>query len=315
MKQVGVVGTGRMGSDMATLLAAYGFHVTILGISEGECEKGRNNIEENLNELSNNNIIDNSTAQRCMQLIAFTQDYRSLADLDFVFEAVVERIDIKHSVYLQLEAVCSERTIIISITSGITAYKLAESIVHKERLIVAHAWNPPHLIPLVEVVGSEHTAPDTVKRTLELLETLDRKVVVLKRDIPGFIGNRIMHAMYREALYLVEIGVASPAEIDLTVLYSFGQRFASVGLLEYYDSCDLNLQFDVQSYLLAELCDAKGPQKPLVDCCLRGDYGPKTGNGIYDWSKKDLDEFRLRKNKPFFQYVTWRRGDYGGNEQ
>jgi 3-hydroxybutyryl-CoA dehydrogenase len=161
----------------------------------------------------------------------------------------------------------------------------------------------------VEIVTSEHTGAATTRKAIELLEGLGRKIVVLKKDIPGFIGNRLMHAMYREALDLVEKGAATLEDIDTTILYSFGPRFSSVGLLEYYDSCGLDLQYSVQSYLLADLCNAGGPQKPLVECYERGEYGPKTGKGLFDWTKKDMDDFRLRKSKPFFRYVKWSDGE------
>jgi len=307
MRKVGVVGTGRMGSDTATLLLGYGHDVVLLGTGEKSCEKGRASVVQNLDELVSHHVISRPFAEGCLSRLKIVSDDAEMADRDFIFEAVPEKIEVKTEVYRRLERVCKPEAPFISITSGIVADDLAQGLENKGRLIVAHSWNPPHLIPLVEVVRSRFTTEETFEKTMALLLELDRKIVVLKKGIPGFIGNRLMHAMYREALYLVEQGVADPKDIDDTVLYSFGQRFSSVGLLEYYDSCGLDLQYDVQSYLLADLCDAKGPQKPLVECYKRGEFGPKTGKGIYDWSAKDFDDFRKRKHMPFFKYVNWER--------
>jgi 3-hydroxybutyryl-CoA dehydrogenase len=232
-----------------------------------------------------------------------------MADVPFVFEAVSENVAVKQRVFQTLETVCGPETVFLSITSGIMAGKLVQGIAKKDRLLVAHAWNPPHLIPLVEVVATAYTDKNALARAVAFLEGLGRKVVLLKKDIPGFIGNRLMHAMYREALYLVEQGVATLEDIDATVLYSFGPRFSSVGLLEYYDSCGLDLQRSVQTYLLPELCNADAPQKLLTDAYDKGDYGPKTGKGLFDWNRKDAGDFRLRKSKPFFHFNHWDDGD------
>ena len=177
---------------------------------------------------------------------------------------------------------------------------------HPERFMVAHSWNPPHVIPLVEAVRAQATSEETVDRAVAFLKSLDREVVVLRKSVPGFIGNRIQHSMFREALSLIENGVATPEEIDRAVYFSFGQRYSGVGLMEYYDSCGLDLQMDVQSYLLAELSDAKGPQKPLTDCVAAGNLGAKTGKGLYEWSKEEQEDFRERKTRPFLRFVDWK---------
>lgn len=305
MYKVGIVGTGMMGSSIAALLLGYGHEVVVIGRSDESCVKCRNSINSIFNELISGELISQSFKEECLSQLKIVMDYNEINDADFIFEAVVERISDKTSVYKLIEQHCKESTPIISSTSGIVADDLVGGIKIKERFIVAHFWNPAHLIPLVEVLESKYTNERTLKATLELLNNIERKVILLKKAIPGFIGNRIMHAMYREALYLVEQGVATPQEIDDTILYSFGQRFSSVGLLEYYDSCGLDLQYDVQSYLLSDLSNSKEPQKILMDCYNKGNLGPKTGKGIYDWSKIDFSDFQRRKSAPFYKYFNW----------
>lgn len=306
--KIGVVGTGLMGANLAVLLAGNRFKTVVLGVDEENNALGYRAARESLMDLVKHNVIREAYAEECLGRLSYTTEYVDLSDMDFVFEAVPERVDVKGQVFCSLEAVCSRDCVFISVTSGLMPQLLEQQMRLPSRLIVAHAWNPPHLIPLVEVVPGLHTSRESLSRTLELLAYMERKVVVLKKAIPGFIGNRIMHAMYREALHLIEEGVATAQEIDTTIFYSFGQRFASVGVLEYFDSCGLDLQISVQSYLLSELCDAKQPQKPLKECVEHGELGPKTGKGVYDWKSMDIENFRFRKSRPFFQYVNWDRG-------
>ncbi len=304
-EQIGIVGTGLIGTGLAALFIANGYHVHMMGINDSECLRGENGVRENLYDLVKAGILPESYVNRFMQNLTITQSYEALCDVTFVLEAVFERLDVKHSVYRKLEEYCGEHVIIASATSAISADELAGGLIKKNRLIVAHPWNPPHLIPCVEIVKSSFTDESVLKYAIEILESIGRKVVVLNRSIEGFIGNRIMHAMYREALYLLEQGIASAQDIDRTILYSFGPRFESVGVLEYYDSCGLDLQNEVQTYLFPTLCTAQGPQKPVLHCLEQGKLGPKTGGGIYDWPREHQEEFRYRKSKPFFQYFKW----------
>lgn len=305
IKVIGVAGTGLMGGDTAAVCLGNGYRVIMMGINEEECEKGRQNVRADFDELVKNGLLSQEQADRALSRLDVRVGFEHGRDCDYIFEAVLERVDVKGSVFQQLEAVCGRDTVFASITSGISADALADTVEHSDRLLVAHFWNPAHLIPLVEVVRSRYTSAAAVQLTVDLLGSLHKEIVVLDKNIPGFIGNRLMHAMYREALYLVENGVCSPEDIDRTVYYSFGQRFASVGLLEYYESVGLDLQHNVQSYLLDDLCNEGGPQKILKEHYEKGELGPKTGSGIFDWTKKDMADFRHRKNSPFFKMFNW----------
>jgi 3-hydroxybutyryl-CoA dehydrogenase len=277
----------------------------MLGINDAECERGMNTVKANFAAMAKARLITQKQIDASMKLLMITQRYEDMHEARFLVEAVLERIDIKHSVYRQLDKFVPGAKVLTSVTSAISVNELADGAAFKERLLVAHPWNPPHMIPNVEVVRSKYTSDVAMKAALEFFEYLGRKVVVLNKDIEGFIGNRIMHAMYREALYLIEQGIASAEEIDKVVYYSFGQRFSSVGLLEYFDSCGLDLHVDVETYLFPTLCCATGPQKIVLDNVEKGNLGMKTGQGIFDWSEKNTDDFMLRKERPFYQYVNW----------
>ncbi|MCI8515065.1 MAG: 3-hydroxyacyl-CoA dehydrogenase family protein [Lachnospiraceae bacterium] len=305
MEKVGIVGVGQMGADMGLLALAYGYEAVLIGRTEEKAAKGRQQIEKDMEDMIRCGKFTAEKKETCLARLALSDDYRDLADCAFIIEAVVEDPAVKRSVYEKIEQACSEDAVILSETSGILPDELAEGMRCKERFLVAHSWNPPHVIPLVEVVPGKHTSAKALQKAVAFLEALDREVVVLRKAVPGFIGNRIQHAMFREALSLIEEGVATPEEIDKVIYYSIGQRYAHVGLMEYYDSCGLDLQKQVQSYLLADLCNAKGPQKPLTDCLAAGDLGAKTGKGLYEWPEEKREEFRVRKTAGFMPFIRW----------
>jgi 3-hydroxybutyryl-CoA dehydrogenase len=305
LTKIGVVGSGRIASDTATLFAGNGYKIALISRSEDGCQRAKLNIEENFEQLRKEGLLTEEQIIYCLSFVTFSTDLQELAKCQFVFEAIVENLELKGELYHKIEQICNPVSIIVSTTSGIAADDLAAWIQKKDRFIIGHSWNPPHLIPLVEIVRNADTSDETVKETVSLLESTGRKIVILKKSIDGFIGNRIMHAMFREALYLVESGIAEPEDIDRAILYSFGQRFSSIGLLEYYDAVGLDLQYNVESYLFKSLCNADSPQKYLTQNCSAGKLGLKTGQGIFDWTQKDIPDFNYRKSKPYFQYFNW----------
>lgn len=305
MEKIGIVGVGQMGADMGLLTLAYGYETILVGRTKEKAREGQRRIEVDMDDMIRCGKFSPEKKAACLSRLILSEDYQDLSSCDFIIEAVVEDLGVKQSVYEKIEAACGEDTLILSETSGILPDELAAKMRKKDRFIVAHSWNPPHLIPLVEVVPGTETSAETIRKATAFLESLDREVVTLRKPMAGFIGNRIQHAMFREALALVEEGVATPEEIDKVIYYSIGQRYAHVGLLEYYDSCGLDLQKQVQSYLLADLSCAKGPQKPLTDCLAAGNLGAKTGRGLYEWSDEKKEDFRARKSAGFLPFIQW----------
>ena len=168
-------------------------------------------------------------------------------------------------------------------------------------MLVAHFWNPPYLVPLVELVAHDNLSPESLGLVLELLKALGKTPIVLKKDILGHIGNRLQYAIFREALHLIEQGVATPDDIDQVMINSLGPRYSMIGPMEYMDSVGLDLQVAVQSYLYKTLSDAKHSQNILMEKHRNGHYGAKTGTGFYDWSVKSLDEVVSRQNFRFVE--------------
>jgi len=305
LKCAGIVGTGLMGASLAVLFIGNGIETILLGRSDAGCERGETIVNSSFESMRKAGLITPKQIETSKRLLTITQSYADMQAVQAVFEAVTERIDIKYTVYKQLDQFVPSALLVASVSSALSAEILSAGTVHKERLLVAHLWNPPHLVPGVEIVRSQYTADSTVKTALDFLTYLGRNVVVLNKDIEGFIGNRIMHAMYREALYLIEEGIAGAEDIDRLIHYSFGQRFSSVGVLEYFDSCGLDLHMDVENYIFPTLNCAGKPQKIVTDNVKKGNLGMKTGQGLFDWTKKDINDFIYRKEKPFYKYVNW----------
>ena len=224
----------------------------------------------------------------------------------FVFEAISEDPDKKQAVYTTIETHTDCDAIIASCTSSIDANILAKLVQRPENLLIAHPFQPVHMLPLVEVVRHENTSDIAVQRTLALLETMHRQVVVLNRSVPGFLVNRFAQALFRESIYLIEQRITTAADIDKAVKYAMGMRYASIGLLEYFDAVGYDPEAAIARNVYPDLCNTKDLQQLVLDGLASGKTGQATGEGLFDWSKKDFDDFRLRKQQPYFNGVrSW----------
>jgi 3-hydroxybutyryl-CoA dehydrogenase len=172
---------------------------------------------------------------------------------------------------------------------------------NKSRMLVAHFWNPAHLCPLVEVCGNPETTEEVKQATMQLLTAIGNKPVLMKKEILGFIGNRLMHAMNREAISMIQKGIVSAEDIDMAVLNSFGPRFANLGLMEYLDFCGLDLIANIQDYLYDDLEKGGGTMPLVKELVDKGDLGAKSGKGLCEWDGKDPDDVRGRRDQEFMR--------------
>lgn len=305
VKHIAIIGTGMIGASLAVLFTGNSYKTTMLAINDAEAESGLARYQTYYKDLIEQKLVSPKQAEACAKLLNITQNYQDIADADFIFECVFERIDVKHSVYKEIEAHCHNYRAIASSTSAISADDLAAGLQNKDKLMVAHPWNPPHLVPCVEVVKNQQTSDEALQFTVNLLRSVGREPVVMKKGAEGFIGNRLQHALFREAVHMVEMGIATPEDIDKTIMSSFGPRYASIGLFEHFDYAGLDLIVNIEDYLFPTLCNATKTQDIIREHVEKGELGFKTMKGMYDWSKKDLDEFRLRAGKPYLPYFNW----------
>lgn len=216
---------------------------------------------------------------------------------DYVIEAAAENLEIKRFIVATLEAIVSQRTIIASNTSALPISEIASKAFNPERIVGTHFWNPPHLVKLVEVVQAEKTSMQTVDKTLALLSGAGHHAVHVKKDIPGFIGNRLQHALKREAIALVADGVCDAETVDNVVKHGFGRRLAVLGPLEQSDLVGLRLTKAIHETLMPSL-DRTNTVHPFLESRIaEGHVGMESGEGFRTWTDDEADGLRQRLNK------------------
>lgn len=230
--------------------------------------------------------------------IQYHADFKAaVAHADFVFEAVAEKPQVKQAVFEQLDALAPESAILCTNTSAIPIKEVGAKVKKQARVVGTHYWNPPHLIPLVEVVQAEFTSQETIDKAMTLLESVGMTPVHVKKDIPGFIGNRLQHALKRECIALVANGVCDAETVDKVVKQGFGARLAVIGPLEQSDMVGLGLTLDIHKVLIADLDRTPGPDPFLIEKVAKGETGMAVGQGFRKWTPAQAAEVRARLNK------------------
>jgi 3-hydroxybutyryl-CoA dehydrogenase len=217
-------------------------------------------------------------------------------EADLVMDCIVEEMDPKVGLFRSLPEAIKRRAVFITTTSGLSITELGRQSGTSHLLAGTHFWNPPHLMPLVEVVRGEDTPDQIVDQVTEVVRSIGKIPVRVNRDVPGFIGNRLLHAMWREAIYLVQEGIAAPEDVDLVSRLTFGLRMPAVGPLENMDLVGLDLIERIHDYLLADLSSTKKPLQGLTDRIKRDHLGMKTGRGFYDWEHRDGGELIAKRD-------------------
>lgn len=288
--KIGVIGGGLMGHGIAYLLAAVGHEV---GVFEPIAEI-RASLPQRLNAIIEL-FGDDGTAPK--RITAHDELAPAMRDAAFVFEAAPEKLPLKQQIFAELEAVVGPQTILASNSSAICSTEIGRHLKHRDRVVGTHFWNPPHLVPLVEVIQNEATSAQTVSRTMALLRDAGKVPVHVRRDIPGFVGNRLQHAMKREAIALVAAGVCDAETIDTVVKEGFGARTAVLGPMEQSDLVGLNLTLDIAEVLIHDLDRTAGPHPFLRDKVAAGKLGMKTGEGLRKWAPGEADAVRIRLSR------------------
>jgi 3-hydroxybutyryl-CoA dehydrogenase len=213
---------------------------------------------------------------------------------DFVFEAVFEDLELKQQIFADLDHLCSPTTILCSNTSVISITEIAAKAEHPERIIGTHFWNPPYLIPLVEVVRAENTAEWCTTATYDLLARVGKHPVHVHKDVPGFVGNRLQHALWREAFAIIDEGICDPATVDEVIRNGFGLRLPILGPVETADMVGLDLTLAIHNYILQHINADPTPSTTLQARVAAGELGFKSGTGFMQWSQDDIIESRQR---------------------
>ena len=289
MERAVVVGSGQMGPGIAYTLASAGCNVTIFARTAESVDRGIQAFQKAVDTLAGAECLSEEQAAIIRGKIeGSTQLESAVAQADLVIESIAEDAGIKQELFDRIENSCSAKTILTSNTSGLPVAELAGFLKYPERFAVTHFWNPPHLMPLVEIVKGEKTSEQTIDRLTALLQEAGKAPVVVLKDTPGQLGNRLFHALLREAIWMVQEGIASVEDVDTAIKNGLGRRFPVYGALEHQDVAGLSTVFAIQSYMCSALCNDTEPARLLKEKVMAGDLGVKSGRGFYDWTKRDI---------------------------
>jgi 3-hydroxybutyryl-CoA dehydrogenase len=272
-----------MGKNIALVFASRKeYRIVLYDINQSDVQ---GSIRTNCKQLIEKGLMTEEDLEERLSRISFTSgmDSPEIKNADLVIEAVFEDMDLKQKIFAELEARCRAGTIFCTNSSVMSPSEISSKLKHRERFVGTHFWNPGHLIPLVEVVKSDATSDETADTVMRVMAAIGKKPVLCKKDVPGFIANRMQHALWREAVYIVEQGIADAKTVDEAVRYSFGLRLPRLGPLENADMVGLDLIYNIHRYIFKDLCASKEPSPLLVKLRNEGKLGFKSGEGFQKW--------------------------------
>jgi 3-hydroxyacyl-CoA dehydrogenase len=287
VRRAAVIGTGTMGPGMGAVLARAGIETALYDVSPDALERAKAGVE-----LAEGVLERLEAPKEDGGSLRFEGDLAAALDgVDVVLEAVPEKLELKHEVFPQLEQHVAEETILASNTSGIPITKIAEVCSRAERVVGMHWSNPPHLIPMIEVIPGERTEPRVVDDACQLIRRFGYHPVV-EKEVPGFVENRILYAILRECLDLVDRGIIDPEGLDLNVRWGIGYKLAVIGPMELLDMAGLDIYNAVGSYLNQDLSTSGDVSSTIRDRIAEGKLGMKAGSGIYDYTPEQIEQLR-----------------------
>lgn len=298
-----VLGTGMMGPGIASTLCAGCVETVLFSRTARGASAGHEKVSQLLRTLADEGLLQRGPSARepwraiLERLSTSTHLTSAVKDADLVIESTPENLEHKRALFQNLDAEAPETAILASNTSALSITLIADRCRRPGRVATTHFWNPPHLIPLVEIVRGEKTSQDVVETLLLLLRQCGKAPVVVKKDRPGQLGNRLQHALVREAIYIIEEGIASAEDVDQALKNGIALRLPAYGLLEHQDMVGLDLALAVQESVTPDLCREPAPGTLLRTLVERGELGAKTGSGLYDWSHRDPQALIRRRDE------------------
>jgi 3-hydroxybutyryl-CoA dehydrogenase len=296
-----VIGSGLMGTGIAAVFAAGKIKVTLIDTDQRRLDESKSRIQGIVAELLAAGLIDENPETVAARVVC-SPDLETCKESDLILEAIFENLEAKHALYTQLEQIVSPSTIIGSNTSGLLPSQLCRPFRHPERFLVVHFWNPPHAIPLVEVVPNPATKPEVTDRVLKFLRSIGSDPVLVAKEIPGFIGNRLQYAVLREALAIVRSGAATPEAVDAAMKASLGPRYSVVGPIETADLGGLDTFFTIASHLMPLLAKDEDVLQLMKEKVAAGKTGPRSGEGFYPWPEERAAAVIAHRNRALLQH-------------
>jgi 3-hydroxybutyryl-CoA dehydrogenase len=303
-----VVGAGMMGPGIALTLALGGVRSTILSRTTESAALGLAAARARSCFLAENELIDIAQAAQSLELLDCSAAFdETIAAADLIVESVPEDMALKQALFERLDAIAKPEAILASNTSGLSITAIASLCQRPERVLTTHFWNPPHLMPLVEIVQGEKTSPSVAQQVRDLLVACGKVPVIVKKDRPGQLGNRLQMALVREAANIIAQGIASADDVDMVAKNGFGLRMPAYGILEHQDLAGLDLGLAVVEYVVKDLYNEPRAPEHFRALVRQGDLGAKTGKGFYDWSVKSADAVKAGRDEFLVEVLRSRR--------
>lgn len=303
-ENISVVGAGKMGLGIAQFFAQNKKNVQLIDLNEEIANQAKIRIEEDLLHLESLNLLSEN-ASDIIKRVYVSNNLQDAEKSEIVFEAIPEKLDLKTSLFLSLEKICKKETIFATNTSGLSINSIAKVLRYPSRFVGTHFFMPASIIPLVEVVKGENTKNEIAEYIVDLLNSYGKKAVLIHKDIPGFIANRIQHAMAREAISLLEHGIASAEDIDTVVRWSLGVRMVHTGPIEQRDFNGIDIHTDIASYLYKDLENRTTPSILLKNKIDNNELGLKTNKGFYEWDSESKEEKIQEKNDELLKIIKY----------
>jgi 3-hydroxybutyryl-CoA dehydrogenase len=297
-----------MGPGIGLVLALSGVSTTLVSRSPEGAARGLASVRTQADVLLKNQLADAETLSAAVaRLSASTSIEAAAGSAGLIIESGPEDLRYKQALFEQLDRISPPTAILASNTSSLSITQIADRCTNRGRIMTAHFWNPPLLVPLVEIVCGDDTDPKVASDLQALLAACGKVPVMVKKDRPGQLGNRLQVAMIREAAHMIAEGIATAEDIDLAIQNGLGLRFPAYGLLTHQDNVGLDLTLAVNTYVSPDLYRSPDPPPYLRELVARGDLGAKTGRGFFDWTERSADEAKARRDQFLIDFLRSKR--------
>ena len=304
IRQIAVIGAGLMGHGIAQEFASAGYNVHMHDVTDERLKTARTQIESNLSLLAENAVIQKESIEPTLQRIQTHTELPTVTEnADFVVEAIPEDLTLKQQIFEKLDGICPPHTILASNTTALMPSQIGVKAKRKDKILNTHYFNPPYLIPLVELIRSPNTSDETVAATFDLLTAIGKTPAIIEKEVPGFVGPRLQAALIREAFAIVEQGIASAETVDLVVRNSFGRRLSVAGPFEVFELAGWDLVLAAFEELYKDLNSSTDINPLLQQMVESGKLGVKSKEGFYNWTDAKVQAFRDRMNQALIQQL------------
>jgi 3-hydroxybutyryl-CoA dehydrogenase len=298
VSRIAVIGAGTMGAGVAAEFARVGCQVWLVDVDPALLKRGLQRIKMAQKALIGAKLLTRRDAAAALKRVATTTDMAAACrEAQLVIEAASENMTLKKKLFSALDRLCPAGAVLASNTSGLSITEIASATKRPGKVAGMHFWNPPHLCPLVEVIRGKQTSPATAKLLVELAQRIGKRPILVKHDVPGFVGNRLQFAVLREALHLLSAGVASAEDIDTAMTAGPGFRYNILGPLRTADLGGLDVFHAISSYLFADLSADRKPPALLSQLVRDRNLGAKTGKGFYRYSEREFGESIIQRDR------------------